>query len=372
MTENSGLIQKRNVIKEKINQGKYKTLADDLFDRTGRVIQTVTRSSNPVSMWSSAVVLALATWSIGALISVLLGELEIFSQLILVGIWLELLGLSAVLAIKIIFSTILRALGEKIVDAIASEADLDDLKNRLVAISSSKKYLVIMLAAGLLFGLFMPVFWLLITEGSLASYFASPVFGVVIMSILIALQGVISWNYIFPVFGLPSKIGQYELDLYTVDPASSEVIDRLSDLLNHIVFVFSANLAIFTIGLLVLVPLLLTASLVFLVLVWGILIVIFLGGQFSLSKAISRAKWKTLNDIQAKIEKLQSQEEIPTKETLEHISALMDYHDRIRTTRNSALDIRTGLSFLQSLLLPVIGLLVANIKNVIELVFSEQ
>jgi len=370
MTENNGLSQKRNVLKEQINQRKYKTLADVLFDRTGSLIQKLTRSSNPASMWTSAVGLALVTWSIGGLISLLLGELEIFAQLMLVGIWLELLALSAVIAIKIIFDRTLTGLSLRIVDAIVSEADLDDLKSRLTAVSQVKKHLFITLSVGLLFGLMLPTFWLLITEGSLASYFASPVFGVVIMSILIALQGVISWIYVFPVFGLPATIGQYDLDLYTVDPASSEVIDALSELLNQIVFVFSVNLVIFTIGLLVLIPLLLTASLVLLALVWGLLIVIFLGGQSNLSKTITRAKWKTLNDIQAKIEQLQAREDIPTKETLEHISALMDYHDRIRTTRNSALDIRAGLSFLQSLLLPVIGLLVATIKNVIGLVFS--
>ncbi len=77
-----------------------------------------------------------------------------------------------------------------------------------------------------------------------------------------------------------------------------------------------------------------------------------------------------LNDIQVKIEKLQVQDEIPTKDTLEHINALMDYHDRVRTTRSSALDVRTGLNFLQSLLLPVIGLLLAYTREIIKLFFN--
>ena len=104
MTENYVLVKKREALKEQINQRKYKTLADVLFDGTSILIQKLTRSSNPVSIWYSAVGLALVTWAIGGLISLLLGELEIFIQLILVGIWLELLALSAVMAIKIIFS----------------------------------------------------------------------------------------------------------------------------------------------------------------------------------------------------------------------------------------------------------------------------
>jgi hypothetical protein len=43
----------------------------------------------------------------------------------------------------------------------------------------------------------------------------------------------------------------------------------------------------------------------------------------------------------------------------------MDYHDRIEATPNSALNFRSGLNFLNSLLLPVLAFLIGNLKDVI-------
>ena len=81
------------------------------------------------------------------------------------------------------------------------------------------------------------------------------------------------------------------------------------------------------------------------------------------------AKWGKLRQIQKKIERLESQEDIPSRDTLAHISALMDYHDRIRNTRNLALDVRTGLNLLNSLLLPLLAFLISNPRNVLALFF---
>ena len=87
-----------------------------------------------------------------------------------------------------------------------------------------------------------------------------------------------------------------------------------------------------------------------------LIIAFFATNQIALGKIISRAKWKTLNEIQAQIEKLRAQEDIPGEKTLEHLGKLMDYHDRIKATRGSALDVGASLRFLNSLLLPPAGL----------------
>jgi hypothetical protein len=64
---------------------------------------------------------------------------------------------------------------------------------------------------------------------------------------------------------------------------------------------------------------------------------------------------------------LEAQVEIPSEKTLVHLTKLMDYHDRIKATRNSALDLRAGLNFLNSLLLPLLAFLLANLGKVLEL-----
>jgi len=87
----------------------------------------------------------------------------------------------------------------------------------------------------------------------------------------------------------------------------------------------------------------------------------------SLSSIIRRAKWKTLNEIQVKVEKLQAVENFEDKETMEAINRLMDYHDRVKATRNSALDFGTYLNFINSLLLPLLAFILGNLDLVLNL-----
>jgi hypothetical protein len=93
----------------------------------------------------------------------------------------------------------------------------------------------------------------------------------------------------------------------------------------------------------------------------------FITNQNSLSKIIRRAKWKALNEIQAKVEKLQVVENFENKETMDAINRLMDYHDRVNATRNSALDFRTYLNFINSLLLPLLAFILGNLDLVLNL-----
>jgi len=104
---------------------------------------------------------------------------------------------------------------------------------------------------------------------------------------------------------------------------------------------------------------------------WGLITIVFLSNQYVLAKIITRAKWKTLNEIQAQIKRLRGQEDIPSEKTLEHLGQLMDYHNRIKATRNSALDLRAGLNFLNSLLLPLLAFVLANLDRILAL-FSQS
>jgi hypothetical protein len=95
--------------------------------------------------------------------------------------------------------------------------------------------------------------------------------------------------------------------------------------------------------------------------------VLFITNQAALSRMITKAKWSKLNETQAQIERLEARESVLTKETLDDINKLMDYYNRIRNTRDSALDLRTGLNFLNSLLLPLVAILLGNLDKVLDL-----
>ena len=70
------------------------------------------------------------------------------------------------------------------------------------------------------------------------------------------------------------------------------------------------------------------------------------------------------------LRELQEKEPILSEETLTHIDKLMDYYDRIEATKNSALNIRAGLNFLNSLLLPVLAFIIAISEKISDIFFK--
>jgi hypothetical protein len=83
---------------------------------------------------------------------------------------------------------------------------------------------------------------------------------------------------------------------------------------------------------------------------------------------VRRAKAKTLNEIQAKIEKLHTSESLGEKGTMETINRLMDYYDRIKSTRSSRIDLGAVLNLINSLLLPLLALVLGNIDKILALI----
>jgi ABC-type dipeptide/oligopeptide/nickel transport system permease component len=53
---------------------------------------------------------------------------------------------------------------------------------------------------------------------------------------------------------------------------------------------------------------------------------------------------------------------------LDRLSKLMDYHDRTKSTPNSALYFRASLNFLNSLLLPILAFVFANLDKVMDVI----
>ena len=95
----------------------------------------------------------------------------------------------------------------------------------------------------------------------------------------------------------------------------------------------------------------------------------FLVNQYAIRKIIISAKWRNLNRIQEQIKDLQNVnlKEAP-EATIARINQLMDLHDRIGAKPNSILSWSTGLSFLNQLMLPVLGSLLGNIDKLLKLI----
>jgi hypothetical protein len=365
MTEDTALIEKREELKHQLAAGEYKPPLDVVLDGTGRLIQKLTRNPEPIPFWYSAVVIALVVLLISFLTSILLGENETMPHFfrpedILFEISTVGLILAASIAGKIYGDVSFTTWRDHLLGAIESVADLADLQRWLAAFCSVKKLFFFSLAFAVLSSSYGLVVLSTIRGGFIG-------FGPTIFVVIADFMGGAFLYYLFLLLALPARLSRYQFKLYAADPSSSEVIDRLSDMLSNWVYIVAVVVAIFT--LLLALSGLLTLGIIIILapLFWGPLTAFFIINQVALAKIITRAKWKTLSEIQAKVEALQAQENMAEKETMEAINRLMDYHDRIKATRNSALDLRASLNFLNSLLLPLLAFLLANLHEVLEL-----
>jgi hypothetical protein len=166
---------------------------------------------------------------------------------------------------------------------------------------------------------------------------------------------------------LSASLRRYNLSLFAADPANSELVSRLSGVLSIFIYFYAVYAAYLTLVATSL-GLLPSLGLIAVLILWVPLISIFILNQMGLSSMIRRVKWKTLNEMQTKVEKLQAAKNFGDKETMDAVNRLMDYHDRVKATRDSALNLGSVLSFINSLLLPLLAFLLGNLDKLIALV----
>ncbi len=364
MAENPDLLQQQQALKDALASGEYRSLAEVILDAHGRLLQKMTRAAKPPPFWFNALAFTLLILLVFSLAGLLLGvplrgvDNATRLKLMLAGFLGTAIGSAFLVAAALMHRRLLRTLEEAVVGEIETPADLQDLGAWLRnTFSLKRQFWVSALPAVIL----LPGmnFMLGLATGirfDLAVYLTAIVAG---------FQAFTALSITLACLTLPHRLSHYRLKLFGADPRSSQVIEDLARTLNSVLLTGSAILALFTLDVVLFIPSSVVASII-LPLPWLLLIAIFLSNQSALAKIIQRAKRKTLNEIQAQIEALQAKEAILGEETLKHINQLLDYHQRIRSSRNSAVDIQSGLNLLQSLLLPLIGLLLANITGILE------
>jgi hypothetical protein len=86
----------------------------------------------------------------------------------------------------------------------------------------------------------------------------------------------------------------------------------------------------------------------------------------AISGVIARSKRKSLNEVEAQMAALRPTGEPPDHESMETLLWLWDYHDRIKGTRDSVLDIKGIMNLVNTLLIPTLAFLVANRAVILE------
>jgi hypothetical protein len=165
---------------------------------------------------------------------------------------------------------------------------------------------------------------------------------------------------------LPGRLGRCHFKLNAWNPASSEVVSHLSSLFNYIAYMIAfllAAVALFAVSLVTFD----LSNLILHIPVWLILIIIFIVSQRSLTRIIRRTKRESLNQVEAQMEALKQGGNLADQETMQALTRLWDYHDRIVATRDSVLDLNGVMNFINTLMIPLLGYLFANISSILKL-----
>lgn len=361
MTEETQLIKAREQIKLRIDRGEYRSLAVIILDNAGRPIQTLTQMlshrSGPLSPLYNSGIVALTSMLIGLGVSLLLGEHLSFGEWQIL-VWAAVTGSLILIANQITIRMFLDTLRESVLDHIGSLADLENIQSWLDTNFDPKRPLIFGLSFGPLLGILLITVW-----G--ANNHETVHIGILVTAMLASFQAVVVTYYLFPFYvSLPIRLSKYRFKLFVLDPSSSEVVNRLSDLLTNIMYITVAYVSFIILSLGYFRLLTWSTSLFVAVMVWLPAVALYAGGQSNLSKIIARAKWETLNEIQAKIEKLHAEEHVPTRDTLDHLEKLIAFHDQIQNTPNSAITVRASLHYLNAILLPALAFVLSNLNLV--------
>lgn len=369
MSIDIAIIEKHEELKRRLAAGEYKTLVDIFLEWFDRAIRKITRQPKPLPIWLVTVNLCVLVFMIGYVSIYVTGDFLAFPDpvaafglfgTLLVSILSGVLAIVSAVAINLYINRIFVLWRDKVLESIESVESLDEIEDWLEKTCNKRAHFWMTIIGALLGSLY-----LITIVSRLAGGFVG--YGTTFTFIILSMFSS-AFLYLFVMIGLlASGLRRYHLKLFAADPSSSELVSRLSNELSFIIYFVAIYAAILTLvnalsrGF---IPLFGFFLVLFL---WLPIIAMFVLNQTSLASIIRRSKWKTLNEIQVKVEKLQAVENFEDKETMEAINRLMDYHDRVKATRDSALDFRTYLGFFNSLLLPLLAFILGNLDLVLKL-----
>jgi len=362
MTENADLLKRREELKLALSEENTKTLIDVILEGVTRPIKKLIGRNRTALAVYGALIVFLLTILIGVILVTLLGEFTSLQQFVRHSdswiLIIQLIGSTASMIIANAFiHRIIMIFQESVLDIIETVDTMDDIE-KWVTFACNKK---LALAAGVLS---IPVGYLFVLNLSAITGSLYGV-GLSVLVILFSMQSGIFFGFSFTILFLTVRLRNYQLNLFSSDPSSSQVIRNFSGFMSHFVYLFAIYGAFITFA--NVTTGFLTSSIFWITfpMFWSLIVLIFALSQYSLAQIIQRVKWKTLNETQTQIEKIRKEQVIPDKESRETLNWLLDYHNKVKATRNSALNFEAGLNLFNSLLLPVLAFVLGNLDRVI-------
>lgn len=337
---------------KKILADPDRTLPALIFSLTGSFVCRITGRKEPLPWQYNFVVVALIIQLPTLLISLLLNETKQWMKLGFLWMGYIELGLLATVVAHIGVFYVYKNMNSYIVDSIQRKEDLIDLQKVFGRVGSLKN--------SIYFTLFFTVFWCISFSWFLSEYINQFIglgllSGTIIFGLLTGPAVYLEGCYYFFI----THLGNYTYVLNETSPAHSQVIYRISRIVTVLIYSIAFFIAFATAS----VAFIAGAVVLTVLIGWIPTIVYFIASQLSISRIVTTAKWQILTHIQEQIRVLNSGD-ITNKKNIEAINRLMDYHERVRSSPNSTLSIGTGVNFINQLALPLVGLLLANIDKV--------
>lgn len=356
------LTQKRAELKQSITARIEQTFPAYFFHLVGGAIKKAFSLKQSPHWLINAIVLCLLMYVPGLIVAAVTGEIRSWDirSWTLIGVYIYAYLASIVSHINVSYN-LLPGIRDGLVDFIQTTEDLEKLYNWLDRFFSFRGWLISMIFVGVIFGLVMSTYISWVTGGLIGA-------GMVVIDFSVGFLFAIPFWVIFKVLTLPNALSGCRLRLYESNPANSEVIQRLLDVLNEYFYMVAIYVAIATViasihpytGIMIWVSLFFG---------WGPSITQFLINQRAIRKIIANEKWRNLNYLQEQIRQLQSSNLVDApEEKIVRINQLMDLHDRVSTTPNTLLSLNTWANLLQQLILPLLALLLGNIDTIIKMV----
>jgi hypothetical protein len=315
------------------------------FRRYWDTIGTFLGRGKPVSIWISAAVVMIANLLIGVTISTLLKETQ-FTSLDAIRMnfmWVAYTYFTIPLFLNM-NARLVEFLRLRLVESIQDKQAIHDLllwsRNWL---GPKKTQILFSLGFGIVVALLSFYGIHPLAKFSIGQAF---IYFINFFHAAVGMYGLLS------IFVFVWKLNKWDLMLYPDDPASSPILIQLSrELRDYILSLASVGaILMFLVGSLAGLSSLIISST--LIIVWIPIIALFIMENNVFTDQITRVKFDRLEKIQAKIVKLSNLEKMDREATVQ-IMSLMDYHDRVKSTRNSLYNPQAFINLLGSLALPL-------------------
>ena len=163
------------------------------------------------------------------------------------------------------------------------------------------------------------------------------------------------------------RLRNYHYDLNIFSPGDSEVISRISSMLNRQMYIFASVFAALTLIASAGVfdkKVVLGIQLPMAILCWIILAIGFIVLRTTINHIVQEALWKVLNKIQAQINLIEKTQDLSDKEISEKVMRLNDLYQKVLKSRVKTIDIKSLNTFFSQLMLPLLGLVIGNIDKI--------